>query len=267
MDAVIKNINIDGAIISIQTTLDRNMITAGVLAGNIHSNTYTQISNVTISNATIKADFVQKNMPTTLSVGGMSGYLYGEEEAICQISHIQSDTYISIENGVGRDNRIGGLFGTFFVKMQGNVQDCASYLTIDLHKENCYLQDNYFGAFGYLSTRNIFSLLNVFSKITINKIQDYWGVYSAYTANAIAGFTGVAPISKNGGYQFENVFGFVEQIDPETNERATSVALHDISLECIYTETNCRGCEQLPSNHGFDNEVWNFDDPSAPRLK
>ena len=74
--------------------------------------------------------------------------------------------------------------------------------------------------------------------------------------------------SVNDGFQFENLFGYVEQIDAQTGERVVATNLYDIPFPTdVYTEQNCIGCETLPENHGFDETVWDLKDPASPKLK
>ena len=268
-NATIKNTNIDEVDINIQDQVDIRIVSVGVLVGKAYSNNTTEISNVKISNAVIKADFEKKTKLSQVNVGGVIGYAYNGEETesnLFHISQVQSDVQVFIENKAGGGNFIGGIAGTFFVTNHANIQDCASYITISL--TDYYHINNYFGAFGLLSTRNTLDISNMFSKTTVNKIHDYFGIHlPAYTANVIAGITNPSPISPGGGYNFKNVFGFIEQIDPDTNTQVNSMTLHDLPSEELYTSTNCQGCEQLPQNHGFNKRIWNLDNPSAPKLK
>jgi len=267
-NATIKNTNIDEVDINIQDQVDKSIVCVGVLAGKAYSNNATEISNVKISNAVIKADFEKKTKLSEVNVGGVIGYVYNEEKNesnLFQIIQVQSDVQVFIENKAGGGNNIGGIAGTFFVTNHGNVQDCASYLTVNL--SSYYHVGNYFGTFGALATLNTISVSNIFSKITVNKIHDYYGTLPAYTANVIAGITSPSPISPYDNYNFENVFGFIEQIDPKTDEQVNSITLHDLSSEKLYTSTNCQGCEQLPENHGFNRRIWDLDDLSNPKLK
>ena len=107
----------------------------------------------------------------------------------------------------------------------------------------------------------------MFSKVTVNKLHDSVGIYSAYTAHAVAGFATFWPDAESGMAQIRNVFGFVEQRNPATGERKVSTQLYDVYEGSAYNETNCQGCEQLPEGHGFDETVWNLADPSNPQLK
>ena len=51
-----------------------------------------------------------------------------------------------------------------------------------------------------------------------------------------------------------------EEIDLSTYTLPTTVTE-------AYKETNCLGAEALPDNHGFDENIWNLEDLSHPKLK
>lgn len=68
------------------------------------------------------------------------------------------------------------------------------------------------------------------------------------------------------GYELENVFGYVEQIDEVSSERKISTELYKPKGEG-FRQKNCLGCEELPEGHGFDETIWDLSDPSRPVLK
>ncbi len=270
-NAVIKNLTIDNADIKIQETVERDTIMAGILTGVIQTTTSSEISNIALLNSTITSDFRTGNSPSSLRIGGISGCINSEENATCKIGAVQSDLKVSVENGYGSYNHIGGIVGTLSVNGYGYIQDCASYASVVVDTQSCYYVHNYFGAFGALSARKeIVSISNIFSKVTTNKIYD--GVHRnfAYNVYAIIGETGQIK-QQDGtlvdGFHFESLFGYVEQIDETTNEKQMLEQLYSIPKHAIYTETNCQGCTSLPTNNGFDDMIWNLDDLSDPQLK
>ena len=263
-DAVIQNVKIDHANVVVQNVVVGQFITVGILVGDIRANTYAEISGVSISNASIRNDFPQVNAGE-LCIGGVCGYVCGKDDAIIKNSQIQSDVTISIENGMGDTNRVGGLIGTFHSNCNGNVENCSSDLSVEIHPELCYVYEGYFGAIGNIFSLDTFSVSNMFSKITVNKIYDLSHTFPAYSARVIAGFANFWPDNSTG--EMKNVFGYVEQLDSETGERVTSMELINLYPGGIYNETNCQGCEQLPENHGLDESIWDVSDPANPRLK
>ena len=260
-DAVIYRVKIDHVEITVPLTAEGQFITVGALVGDIRANTDAKISNVVISNARLTNNL----QGTELCIGGLCGYVCGEDNATIEILQVQTEATVSIENGKVSNNRVGGLIGTFQSKCNGNVESCASYLAVEIDKEDCRAYKNYFGAIGSIFSRDMLSVSDVFSKVTINKIHDVIDLLPAYTACAIAGFANFWPEGSTG--EFENVFGYVEQLDMETGERVTSMELINLSPGGIYNETNCQGCEQLPENHGLDESIWDVSNPLNPCLK
>jgi hypothetical protein len=121
-----------------------------------------------------------------------------------------------------------------------------------------------------LAKNDIVSMSNVFSKVKTNKIREIFHGYASYNANAIMGETYHGKQKDGsliGGYKFQNLFGYVEQVDASTGETAKSTQLYELPTHTIYTETNCIGCESLPANHGFDASVWDLTDLSNPKGK
>ena len=265
LNSVIENLTIDKSRITIKNTSGGAFVSAGVLAGEIKADTSTEISDITISNAIITCDFASGNIPTNLRIGGITGYMYADFESTCTMSQLQTDVQISIEDRRGGDNYIGGIIGFSMTRNLFNVQACASYLSVEVDTDNCYAQHNYFGAFGVLSAHKV-ALTDMFSKVAVNKIHDYFHGYSAYTANVISAQTDRG-VLENGGFEFKNLFGVVEQTNKLTGEKVTSMQLYEIPPSGIYTETNCQGCEALPKHHGFDETIWNLDDLYNPKLK
>lgn len=110
----------------------------------------------------------------------------------------------------------------------------------------------------------------VFSKVKTNKIREIFHGYASYNANAIMGETYHGKQKDGsliGGYKFQNLFGYVEQVDASTGETAKSTQLYELPTHTIYTETNCIGCESLPANHGFDASGLGFNRLVKPKSK
>ena len=270
-DAIIKDIKIDKASISVQNITNAYAIMGGVLIGTMRTDLASEVSNVNVAHANITCSFELENAYSSLRVGGIIGYVYGNDESSIKMDNINADTTISIENGSASYNLVGGIVGEASTNNLFDVNNCASYLSVNIDTENCYLQHNYFGAFGSMQTKNnIVSVSNIFSKVTTNKIHDISHGYSAYNANAIIGETNHAKQKDGttiGGYKFQNLFGYVEQVDTSTGETSKATQLYELPSHAVYTETNCLGCESLPTNHGFDTSVWDLTDLSRPKVK
>ena len=245
-------------------------VNVGILVGEVQADEGIEITGITISNAVIQVGFEFEEMPYSLYAGGLAGYMRGVAEVVCTVSEIQSELQVSMEKSRAMDNSVGGIIGRFSMERVCTMENFVSYLSVRVDTENCYTGGNYFGAFGELVTwytdYNSLTLTNVFSKVTVNKIHDYFHGYSAYTAYAIAGKT-YPVMSERGGCQFENLFGFVEQVDEGTGEKVIATNLYEITYPENCSETNCQGCEALPQNHGFDESIWNLTDLSNPKLK
>lgn len=270
-NATIKNITIDKASISVQNITNANAVMGGVLIGTIRSDSSAEISNISIVETKIDCAFELENNSSSLRVGGIIGYLFGSDNSSIVLKNINSDAIISIEYGRAAYNLVGGIVGAASTQNLFDVSNCASYLSVNIDTENSYMQHNYFGAFGSIQPQNdIVSISNVFSKLTINKIHDISHGYSAYNANAIAGEINHVKQkdgTRIGGYKFQNLFGYVEQVDASTGEIVKLKQLYELSSRVIYTETNCFGCESLPTDHCFNASVWNLTDLSNPKIK
>lgn len=267
LNSIIKNISIDHADITITNVSDRRTIIAGILVGEAVADTHMEISNIKIINARVSGNYVLEKNATSLAIGGICGYARGDADASCTISRVQSEISVSIKEGQAIDNYIGGLSGLFIMQNTSQIENCASYLSVEVDPAKCYNTTNYFGAFGEISTRyDEFTMTSIFSKISVNKInENLFELYPAYTASVITASINPA-VSEKGKYKFENIFGFIDQVDETTGLRVISTQLHDIPYPDIYTETNCQGCETLPEHHGFDQEVWDLSDLSYPKI-
>ncbi|MGM9642067.1 MAG: hypothetical protein ACI3XI_02540 [Eubacteriales bacterium] len=268
--AVLKNLTVDKAEVVIRNTVDRNTVMAGVLAGTVHARSPVEISNVTVRGASIVCDFEQEKVMLNMRIGGVVGNL-DDRDASFNVFNVHSDVNVSIKNGSARYNIIGGIAGAVSACNSSEIKNCSSYLSVEADPENCHTQENYFGAFGSISAKNeTVSVSNVFSKVTTNIINDTSYGYSAYNAGAIFGEMNhfkQQDGSITGGYRFENLFGFVEQIDETTGEVVKSTQLYELPSHAIASEINVLGCEKLPENHGFDDSVWDLGDLSAPKIR
>lgn len=273
-DTVIQNLNISGAEIQVGGFTDRSDISAGVLCGSCYSvDTQTVISNIKISDAVISADFNQKDVQASImKLGGAVGHAHSIEQSNSIFKQIQADVEISIVNGMAMYNYAGGLFGTIFTTQSGcSIENCCSYLSTKLDEEKSYLKNIFLGAFGItVSSDEAFSITNIFSKVTVDKIYDVSHGYPAYTAYAVIG-DAYYPFSNDNslssGYSMENVFGYVEQTDKESGERRICTDLYKLPDVKDFSQINCSGSESLPENNGFDPDIWDLTDLSNPKLK
>ena len=265
----IKNLCVDGATLALTNTNGRNMIQAGVLIGMLQADSTTQISGINVSNATVTSALEENHSPVgSLDLGGVIGCVFATGKSSVELSRLSVDVNVFTENGGAHAFDVGGFVGYVRSDNLFEAKDCALHLSLTLDPERCYGQNLSFAAFGVVSAMNEKLILkNIFSRVTVNKIHDVFHGYSAYTASTIAAEVG-GMILGNGGFHFENLFGYVEQVDETTGERVIVTALYDISSYAgVSTEKNCIGCETLPPNHGFDLAVWDVQDPSAPKLK
>ena len=232
---------------------------------------------VTISDAVIENRFQQKSSPATIIIGGVCGSVRNMPEAndtsAVTVARVQSDIRVSIRNGYGAYNFIGGIIGSMSLKGTGSIQDCASDLSVEIatDMDGCYGYDKCFGAFGsMLAFNSTVTVANVFSKVAVNKIHDVFHGYEAFRANAIIGETSQYKQpdgTVTGELRLRNLFGFVEQTEESTGETEIDTQLYEIPDHAVYTATNCQGCEQLPEHHGLDENVWDLSDPAKPKLK
>ena len=131
----------------VQNLAAGQFVTVGILVGDLRADTYAEISGVSVADASIRNDFPETTAGE-LCIGGICGYVCGEDDAVIQNAQMQADVTVSIEKGMGDANRVGGLIGTFHSNRTGNVENCASYLSVEIHPELCYAYEGYFGAIG-----------------------------------------------------------------------------------------------------------------------
>lgn len=270
-NATIKNILIDGAEVRAYISKAVTSAHVGVLCGSLRTfNGSSNISNIKIKNSKIITDFEEEIRPMHLIIGGLIGHSYSTENTITNISRIETDTEISIENDYSSENDVGSVLG-YAVSHDStfNIENCASYMYLKTNEG--YTLDNFFGMIGTSqASYKPFSMTNVFTKITINKIKDDFHGYPAYTANAILGDSYYYAFKDQPsaiGYKFENVFGCVEQVDEATGEKLISTELYKLPAGPDFAQINCQVCESLPENHGFDTTIWDLSDLSKPKLK
>ena len=146
-NAVIRNVKINHADIVVQNLAAGQFVTVGILVGDLRADTYAEISGVSVADASIRNDFPETTAGE-LCIGGICGYVCGEDDAVIQNAQMQADVTVSIEKGMGDANRVGGLIGTFHSNRTGNVENCASYLSVEIHPELCYAYEGDFGAIG-----------------------------------------------------------------------------------------------------------------------
>ena len=268
-NATIKNITIEKASVIIQNISNVSAVMGGILVGTMSSDSSAEISNVSVVNTDIICSFDLESPSASLRIGGIMGYLFGNDNSSIVLKNINTDTSVSIENGSASYNLIGGIVGAASAQNLFDVNNCASYLSLNIDTQK--FNHNYCGAFGSMLAKNdIVSISNVFSKVKTNRIREIFHGYASYNANAIMGETYHGKQKDGsliGGYKFQNLFGYVEQVDASTGETAKSTQLYELPTHTIYTETNCIGCESLPANHGFDASVWDLTDLSNPKVK
>lgn len=263
-DATVKNMSLRDAEILLQNTVDRNEIAGGILIGSMHVESSATISNISIVEAKVVCDFSLDISVKNLYIGGVIGIVDGQNSSLFTMSSIHSETNISIEKGSGIYNDIGGIVGALITNSMCDIHNCASYLSVKTVVDESHVQNKYFGAFGAIHmSDNTISISKVFSKLSTNKLERWRGdfAYNAIIGEATCGK------QEDGRFHFQNLFGFVEQINELTGEVTKSMQLYEFPNHVIFSETNCHGCEQLPTNHGFDETIWNLEDPFKPQLR
>ena len=274
-NAEVKNLLIDNA--EIMINLSDNVISthAGILCGGLRTyDTSSTISNIKIQNSIISTDCAEYS-PSELIIGGAIGHIYSSENTNTDIDLLETNITVSFEDGYGSVNNVGAIIGRALIDYSDlSIENSASYLNLKISKEQCYytFTKNIFGAIGTSqASKKPFSIKNMFSKLTITAPQNNVGAYpTAYIANAILGDAHYFALKDDPtaiGYNFENVFGCVTQINAETNEETTLTTLYDLPEGPNFSQLNCQGCESLPENHNLDKEIWDISDLSNPKLR
>lgn len=266
IDASIENVNIDCAQIIIEKTIDRIEIVAGALVGKIYGYRSVKLSNIKVSNVSVKSDHQQKDwIPQIFSLGGAVGYIHGDESSTCEISMLQADAKITISNKGGSRDYVGGLIGKINLKQSCVISNCASYLTHERYN-NHGREVNACGAIGFLNAKQNAKLTNVFSKVTYNAYPNDDYEFYPYPATAIVGLV----VGGNSSFEFTNLFGYVVQTNKTREETKNIMKLYELYETVspdIVSQTNCKSCTELPKDHGFDSEIWDLSDLSRPVLK
>jgi len=273
-NCTVQDLILDGMEIIVQKPKKNSYLSAGFLMGALTVHDTAEIFDIKISDSKMISAFEKSDRAKMLSLGGLVGDVRSDDvDSHVRMYNNQSDIKASVESGwyAIETLLIGGLVGNCVVMNEGDIQNCASYLSVSIDPENCYGAQNILGAFGRLQIYTAtFSMTNVFSKVSVNKIYDTNHGYSAYIANAIAGEVYHGKQSDGtvvGGCKFENIFGCVVQNELTMGKTQVSKKLYDMPKHAIYSETNCEGCVTLPQGHGFDVNVWDLQDLSAPKLK
>lgn len=276
-DATIRNVVIDGATIKITDTKSGDTHRVGVLCGAVRTYQSTSIiSNIDIKNATVTTDFSINQSPLSLSIGGVIGHIYAYNNTTTTISLVETDSIFSFEKGYGSNNYMGTILGSVnFHDSTFNMENCVAYQLLSVSFEQYYytFTNDFCGAIGSAqASAKPFTVKNIFSKSTIRKptLENTTIVPSTITSHAIIGeayYFAVKDDPNAIGYKFENVFGCVELIDTKAQEKKILKDLYVLPEGMTFSQINCQGCDALPSNHGFDKYVWNFEDPYNPKLK
>ncbi len=276
-DATIRNIVIDGATIKISDTKSGDTHRVGVLCGTVRTYQSTSIiSNIDIKNATVTTDFPTNQSPLSLSIGGAIGHIYAYNDTVTTISLVEATLDLSLENGYGSSNYMGAILGSSnMLDSTFNMENCSAYQTLSVSPEQYYYTstNDFCGAIGNAqASAKPFTVKNVFSKSTIHKpmLETAMSVPSAIISQAIIGEAYYFALKDDPnaiGYKFENVFGCVEHVDTETGEKKIYTDLYILPEGPAFSQINCQGCDVLPTNHGFDESVWNFEDLHHPKLK
>jgi hypothetical protein len=249
---------------------------AGILCGGLRTyDTISHISNIKILNSKIITDLKTDIKSNNLIIGGAVGHVYSTENTVTNINLIETDILISTDKNFGSTNYIGSIIGyTLINDSSFYLENCASYLDLKISKEQYYytITRNFFGMIGLSqASRQPFVIKDVFSKLTIYKpLQDSEDYPAAYTANAILGDAYYYALKDDPtaiGYKFENIFGCVEQIDEEANEKIISTSLYKLPDGPEFSQINCQGCETLPENHDLDTNIWDISSLESPKLK
>lgn len=276
-DATIRNIVIDGATIKITDTKSGGTHRVGVLCGTVRTYQGTSvISNIDIKNATVTTDFPANQRPQSLSIGGAIGHIYAYNNTSTTISLVETDSTFSLEKGYGSSNYMGTILGSVNLHDSTfNMENCAAYLMLAVNSEQYYytFTNDFCGAIGSAqASAKPFTVKNVFSKTTLKKpaLESTSTAPSAIISHAVIGeayYFALKDDPNAVGYKFENVFGCVEHVDTETGEKKIYTDLYVLPEGPAFSQINCQGCDALPTNHGFDESVWNFEDLHHPKLK
>ncbi|MBE6650991.1 MAG: hypothetical protein E7613_06730 [Ruminococcaceae bacterium] len=261
----IHNLNIKDAKVNSKTAGKGNILSAGVLIGEIReerdSKEISNISNVKVSGSEIFIEY-DESSDGMAALGGIVGKsLFGSIKMECVQSEIVIDTS---KAGWINNNYVGGIMG-WVGDTALECKNIANYSTI-LFSDN--VTNNYAGAFGEIRSIDKAPLLeNIFSKVvTTNRYIDI--SYASFKTNSIAG-----NLQYNGEpLEFKNLYGCVLPYDENSGFTEPRYELYSFFMaskypEAVYTEINCKGCDKLPDDHGLDSEIWDLSDKEHPVLK
>ena len=202
--------------------------------------------------------------------------IYAYNNTTTTISLVETDCAVSFINGFGSSNYMGTILGGVgIIGAMFTLENCATYQTLTPSPYQYYygVSVDFCGAIGTAqASAQPFTVKNVFSKLTVNKpdLEGSKFFDSEVVANAIIGRASYFALEEDPnavGYNFENVFGCVEHMNTKTGEKKISTELYDLPLGIDFAQRNCKGCEALPDNHGFDAIVWDLSDLTKPKLK
>ena len=275
-DASIQNLIIDGATIKITDTKIGDTHRVGVLCGTVRTyQSASAISNIDIKNATITTDFPGNQLPNSLSIGGAFGHVYAYNNTTTKISLIETDTLISLAASLTSPNYTGTICGGIHIMdATFTLENCAAYQTLIPNTYQYYFgaSDDFCGAIGIAqASAQPFNIKNIFSKLTINKPNLEGNKYfdAEITAYAVIGDAYCYALKDDPnmvGYKFENVFACIEHVDTKTGEKKISTELYNLPSGNDFAQINCKNCETLPENHGFDANIWDLSNLAKPKL-
>jgi hypothetical protein len=270
LDASFSNIVLDKVCVSIDNINAYQMLKVAALVGCIDINSDSYISNVKINKCTTKFSGNTKdpNPRSSLDIGGIIGNAKIFESAKYTMSTLESDIDIKMSNSLGYNN-IGAVVGRVNNKSVLTCKNTACYVSIE---KDSIQRDEAGGIIGMCQTyaNAQTKLENAFSSVRSNvrsKGSNNGNLSDRYCyINAAIGSASVHGKS-DGRYEFINVFGHVQPKGEKAGFSEAYYTLYTTDGEETYTETNCKGCDSLPDNHGFDTNIWDVSNPAKPVLK
>ncbi|MBE6576917.1 MAG: hypothetical protein E7653_02105 [Ruminococcaceae bacterium] len=271
-NAIIKNMNIDTAVVVLENNKKYDGLYIGVLAGRLEVTSKSEISNIRILDSSISlatSDTLSNVGTSGLCAGGLVGFVSVSENSQSVFDRVESNIAIITKDVYIKTNINGGIIGLLNNYSIFECDRFASYLMI---RWSDYQVSNYAAAFGTITNdpSAITKLSDGFSENSINKsLEPYYG-YNFYNASAIicdARQVKNPDGTISGSFEFENLFGCVKPIDETAGFTEPICQLYNMPSNAVYTENNCQACDTLPQNHGFDESVWDLSNLSAPKLK
>lgn len=270
LDASFSNIVLENVCVSIDNINTYQILNAGALIGCIKINSDSYISNVKINNATTKFSGSAKDPQprSSLNIGGMIGSAKVYDPAKYTMSELESDIDIKMSNSLGY-NFIGAVVGQANNKSVLTCKNTACYVSIE---KDTTQRDEAGGIIGMCQTyaNAQTKIENAFSSVRSNiksKGSNNGNLSDRYCyINAAIGFASVHGKS-DVRYEFINVFGHVQPNSEKAGFSEAYYTLYTTDGEETYTETNCKGCTELPDDHGFDTNIWDVSTPAKPVLK